>query len=131
MLRARRGMTRRVLALAAAVSERHLANLETGQGNASVLLLRQLAQALECGIAELVGEDSAASPEWSRIRQLLQGHDEAALGARAPGAGRGARRQRTRSAAAPAHRADRIARRRQVDARAGCSRTTSPSRSSS
>jgi XRE family aerobic/anaerobic benzoate catabolism transcriptional regulator len=80
MLRARRGMTRRVLALAAAVSERHLANLETGQGNASVLLLRQLAQALECGIAELVGEDSAASPEWSRIRQLLQGHDEAALG---------------------------------------------------
>lgn len=79
MLRARRGMTRRVLALEAEISERHLANLESGQGNASVLLLRQLAQALNCSIAELVGEDSVSSPEWVRIRQLLKGRDEASL----------------------------------------------------
>jgi XRE family aerobic/anaerobic benzoate catabolism transcriptional regulator len=79
-LRARRGLTRRALAVAATVSERHLANLETGQGNASVLLLRQLAQALECGIAELVGEDSSHSTEWSRIRRMLHGQDEATLG---------------------------------------------------
>jgi XRE family transcriptional regulator, aerobic/anaerobic benzoate catabolism transcriptional regulator len=78
-LRARRGMTRRVLAQEARVSERHLANLETGQGNASVMLLRQLAAALSCTIAELVGEDSVMSPEWSRIRQMLRGRDEASL----------------------------------------------------
>jgi XRE family aerobic/anaerobic benzoate catabolism transcriptional regulator len=52
-------MTRKVLAHEASVSERHLANLETGQGNASVMLLRQLAAALNCTIAELVGEDSS------------------------------------------------------------------------
>ena len=78
-LRARRGMTRRVLAQEARVSERHLANLETGQGNASVMLLRQLAAALNCTIAELVGEDSVMSPEWSLIRQLLRGRDEGSL----------------------------------------------------
>ena len=78
-LRARRGMTRKVLAHEARVSERHLANLETGQGNASVMLLRQLAAALNCTIAELVGEDSVMSPEWSLLRQLLRGRDEASL----------------------------------------------------
>ena len=56
-LRARRGMTRKRSPQVAGVSERHLANLETGQGNASVMLLRQLARALGCTIAELVGED--------------------------------------------------------------------------
>ena len=38
-LRARRGMTRKALAAAAQVSERHLANMEYGLGNASVLVL--------------------------------------------------------------------------------------------
>jgi len=78
-LRAQRGMTRKRLASEAGVSERHLANLETGQGNASVMLLRQLAAALGATIAELVGEDSLASPEWSTIRELLRGRDEATL----------------------------------------------------
>ncbi|MCC7325939.1 MAG: helix-turn-helix transcriptional regulator [Burkholderiales bacterium] len=78
-LRARHAMTRKTLARAARVSERHLANLETGQGNASVMLLRQLAQALQCSIAELVGDDAVASPEWMQIRLLLRGRDEAAL----------------------------------------------------
>jgi XRE family aerobic/anaerobic benzoate catabolism transcriptional regulator len=79
LLRARRGMTRKALAHEAHVSERHLANLETGQGNASVMLLRQLAAALNCSIAELVGEDSVMSPESSLLRQLLRGRDEATL----------------------------------------------------
>ncbi len=78
-LRARRGMTRKMLAQQADVSERHLANLETGRGNVSVVLLRQLANALNCEIAELVGEESIASPEWSLIRQLLRGRDEELL----------------------------------------------------
>ncbi|MEO8752763.1 MAG: helix-turn-helix transcriptional regulator [Casimicrobiaceae bacterium] len=78
-LRARRGMTRKVLAREARVSERHLANLETGQGNASVMLLRQLAAALNCTVADLVGEDSVTSPEWGLLRELLRGRDESAL----------------------------------------------------
>lgn len=78
-IRTRRGMTRKRLALAAGVSERHLANLETGQGNASVMLLRQLAVALGTSIAELVGEDGPTSSEWSAIRDLLRSRDEATL----------------------------------------------------
>src|SRR5688572_12201642 len=46
-LRAARGMSRKDLARGADVSERYLANLETGTGNASVLLLRQVAAALD------------------------------------------------------------------------------------
>jgi len=42
-LRGRRGMTRKALAAAADVSERHLANMEYGVGNASVLVLLQVA----------------------------------------------------------------------------------------
>ncbi len=79
MMRSRRAVTRKVLAQEAGISERHLANLETGTGNASVLLLRQLAQALNCSMAELVGQDGVASPELIRIRQLLRGRDEATL----------------------------------------------------
>ncbi|NDC76092.1 helix-turn-helix domain-containing protein, partial [bacterium] len=50
-LRARRGMTRKALAVAAQVSERHLANMEYGLGNASVLVLLQVAKALQCTLA--------------------------------------------------------------------------------
>ena len=79
LMRSRRGVTRKVLAREAGVSERHLANLETGTGNASVLLLRQLARALNCSMAELVGQDGIASPELVLIRQLLRGRDEKTL----------------------------------------------------
>ncbi len=78
-LRLLRGDTRRSLAQAARISERHLANLETGQGNASVLLLKQLAVALDCSIAELVGEDPPETREGRAIRDLLRGRDEATL----------------------------------------------------
>lgn len=78
-LRGHRGLTRKALAAAAGVSERHLANLESGQGNASVMLLRQLAGALACTISELVGEDTMASPEWPAIRSLLRGRSDADL----------------------------------------------------
>jgi len=79
LMRSRRGVTRRILAQEAGISERHLANLETGTGNASVLLLRQLARALNCSMAELVGQDGVASPELVLIRQLLRGRDEPTL----------------------------------------------------
>jgi XRE family aerobic/anaerobic benzoate catabolism transcriptional regulator len=72
MLRARKAMPRRALAEAAGVSERHLANLETGTGNASLLVLRQVAQALDCTIAELIGDETTKSPEGLLLRQLLR-----------------------------------------------------------
>jgi XRE family aerobic/anaerobic benzoate catabolism transcriptional regulator len=78
-LRARRGLTRKGLAKAAQVSERHLANVEMGVGNATVLFLRQLAQALDCSLAELVGDETASSPEWLMIRELLRGRGDAEL----------------------------------------------------
>jgi len=75
-LRSRRGMTRRATAVAAGVSERHLANLEYGIGNASILVLQQVALALHCPIAELVGDQTTSSPEWLMLRSLLEGRDE-------------------------------------------------------
>ena len=78
-LRSRRGITRKALALSADVSERHLANLEYGLGNASILVLLQVAQALQCSLAELVGDVTTSNPEWLLLRELLEGCDEAAL----------------------------------------------------
>ena len=78
-LRARRGMTRKAVAVAAGVSERHLANLEYGEGNASILVLLQVAGALQCALAELIGDVTTLSPEWLLIRDLLAQQDEAAL----------------------------------------------------
>jgi XRE family aerobic/anaerobic benzoate catabolism transcriptional regulator len=78
-LRARRGLTRRAVAQAAHVSERHLANLESGTGNASILILLQVAQALQCSIFELLGDVTTSSPEWLLIRELLASRNEAEL----------------------------------------------------
>ena len=78
-LRARRGMTRRAVSLAADVSERHLANLEYGIGNVSVLVLLQVAGALQCSLAELIGDVTTRSPEWLLLREMLEHRDEATL----------------------------------------------------
>src|SRR5262245_4535653 len=78
-LRARRGMTRKAVSVAAGVSERHLANLEYGVGNASILVLLDVTQALQCTLAELLGDVTASSPEWLLIRELLEHRDEATL----------------------------------------------------
>ncbi|PUE52178.1 helix-turn-helix transcriptional regulator [Limnohabitans parvus] len=78
-LRSRKGMTRRAVALAADVSERHLANLEYGTGNVSVLVLLQVANALQCSLAELLGDVTTTSPEWLLIRELLAQRSEADL----------------------------------------------------
>ncbi|MGC2037660.1 helix-turn-helix domain-containing protein, partial [Paraburkholderia caledonica] len=78
LLRARRGMTRKTLAAETGLSERHLANLESGVGNASVLVLRQIAATLNCPLAEVIGDETTASAEWLLIRELLHGRDQAA-----------------------------------------------------
>ncbi len=78
-LRARRGLTRRALAQAAGVSERHLANLEQGVGNASVLVLHDVATALHSPLAALLGDVTTSSPEWLMLRNLLGERDEPSL----------------------------------------------------
>jgi XRE family aerobic/anaerobic benzoate catabolism transcriptional regulator len=78
-LRSRRGMTRKALAVHANISERHLANLEYGVGNASILVLVQVAGALQCPLGELIGDITTSSPEWLLIRELLEQRDEATL----------------------------------------------------
>jgi XRE family aerobic/anaerobic benzoate catabolism transcriptional regulator len=74
-LRARRGVTRKALAREAGVSERHLANLESGVGNASILVLRQVAHALNCAVTDMVA-DTEDSPERVLLRQLLERRSE-------------------------------------------------------
>ncbi len=78
-LRARRAITRKSLAHAAQVSERHLANLESGHGNASVLILEAIANALGCSLAEMLGDETTASPEGLLIRELLHGKNQTQL----------------------------------------------------
>lgn len=79
MLRARRGLTRKALAQLADVSERHLANVESGSGNATLQFLRQLAAVLNCSLAEVIGDETTSSPEWLMIRELLRGRTEAEM----------------------------------------------------
>jgi len=70
--RARRGMTRRILARDSGVSERYLAQLETGQGNVSVLLLRQIGAALGIPLNDLLRDDDNLPVELVLIQQFLQ-----------------------------------------------------------
>lgn len=72
--RARRGMTRKILARDSALSERYLAELESGKGNISIGLLRQVAAALNMPVSELVREEPEQSVDLrlivERLRQL-------------------------------------------------------------
>jgi XRE family aerobic/anaerobic benzoate catabolism transcriptional regulator len=78
-LRSRRGITRKALSQLADVSERHLANLEYGVGNASILVLLQVTRALQCTLAEIIGDVTTSSPEWLMLRELLENRDEQTL----------------------------------------------------
>src|SRR5436190_1346990 len=69
--RERRGMSRRALALAADISERYLAQLEAGEGNASVVLLRRVATALGLPLPDLVG-DNESPVEQRLIRRFFE-----------------------------------------------------------
>lgn len=68
--RSQRGLTRKALALAADVSERYLGQLETGEGNISILLLRRVAMALDTPLADLL-EANRADPEFEHLVALL------------------------------------------------------------
>ena len=57
--RSEHGMTRKALSAASGVSERYLAQLEAGEGNISVLLLRKVARAMGVPVESLVREEQA------------------------------------------------------------------------
>ncbi len=69
--RARRGMTRKLLARDSEVSERYLAQLEAGQGNISIALLRQVAHAMGLPLADLVREEPDRPVELTLLVQTL------------------------------------------------------------
>jgi XRE family transcriptional regulator, aerobic/anaerobic benzoate catabolism transcriptional regulator len=69
--RARRGMTRKLLARDSGVSERYLAQLESGQGNISIALLRQVAQAMGLPLADLVRDEPDRPVELTLLIQAL------------------------------------------------------------
>lgn len=77
-----RRITRKALALSSGVSERYLALLESGQGNMSILLLRQLSIAMQVPLEDLVRE-APGVPRRDRIALVgLRGAGKSSLGAR-------------------------------------------------
>lgn len=70
--RARRGMPRRILAEASGVSERYLAQLEAGKGNASIMILQSLARAMHIAIDDLVDQRDEQSVEYLLLRERLR-----------------------------------------------------------
>jgi XRE family aerobic/anaerobic benzoate catabolism transcriptional regulator len=71
-LRNRRGMTRKMLAQEARVSERHLAQLESGEGNISIVLLRRIVGALNISLAEVFTPAVEEPAGKQAIRRFLE-----------------------------------------------------------
>jgi XRE family transcriptional regulator, aerobic/anaerobic benzoate catabolism transcriptional regulator len=71
-LRNLRGMTRKNVAREADVSERHLAQIESGEGNVSIVLLRRIATALSVSLTELFARQGEESAEKQMIQRLLE-----------------------------------------------------------
>jgi XRE family aerobic/anaerobic benzoate catabolism transcriptional regulator len=93
LIRARRGISRRILSQQSDVSERYIAQMEAGDGNVSILKLRAIALALGVSVTELLGErvERAADamlidgllsrltePDLQEARQILQARFAAA-----------------------------------------------------
>lgn len=70
--RARRGMARKILAKDSGVSERYLAQIESGQGNVSILLLRQLARAFDMPLESLVRDGPEPSVDLLHMVEFLR-----------------------------------------------------------
>jgi XRE family aerobic/anaerobic benzoate catabolism transcriptional regulator len=70
-VRALRGMSRKVLARVSGISERYIAQLESGQGNVSIKLLRRVAAAMGVRIEDLIVVDTTPQ-DWPIIRDLLR-----------------------------------------------------------
>lgn len=91
--RAKRGITRRQLAGDSGISERYLAQIESGQGNPSVIVLKAIAGAFEMPVADLLPAEGARAAmsgiadmlghlpqsEWPAIAEMIEQrvHDNA------------------------------------------------------
>jgi XRE family aerobic/anaerobic benzoate catabolism transcriptional regulator len=71
-IRNRRGMTRKIVAREADVSERHLAQLEAGEGNVSIVLLRRIAAALNVSLVDLFAPEAEEPVEKRLIQRFLE-----------------------------------------------------------
>lgn len=71
-LRALRGMSRKALSAAAGISERYIAQLESGKGNISVLLLNRISAAIGAGLDELFCDDVEDCRQLVVFRELLK-----------------------------------------------------------
>ena len=71
-VRASRGMTRKILARDSGVSERYLAQLESGQGNISILLLRDIAGALDIRLEALILDGPEPSVDFVHTAEFLR-----------------------------------------------------------
>ena len=69
--RALRGMSRKVLAKVSGISERYIAQLESGKGNVSIMLLRRVSNAMGAHLEDLIPA-TEPSPDWAVIRDLLR-----------------------------------------------------------
>src|ERR1044072_7746645 len=69
--RALRGMSRKVLAKVSGISERYIAQLESGKGNVSIVLLRRVSNAMGAHLEDLIPATEPA-PDWAVIRDLLR-----------------------------------------------------------
>jgi XRE family aerobic/anaerobic benzoate catabolism transcriptional regulator len=71
LARAKRGMTRRQLAQGSGASERYLAQIESGQGNPSVIILKSIAEALDVPIIDLLPRPNGRTAAMTHILDLL------------------------------------------------------------
>jgi len=69
--RAKRGITRRQLAGDSGISERYLAQIESGQGNPSVIVLKAIADAFEIAVGDLLPAESARDAAMSGIAEMV------------------------------------------------------------
>src|SRR5271154_441154 len=70
-MRSLRGMSRKVLAKVSGISERYIAQLESGKGNVSIVLLRRVSNAMGAHLEDLIPSTDPA-PDWQVIRDLLR-----------------------------------------------------------
>ena len=77
--RARRGMTRKQLAADSGLSERFLADMESGKGNASINSLEAVAEALNISTVDLLQD--TPRPALARMMDLITRLDDAQLDA--------------------------------------------------
>src|ERR1700712_2348611 len=70
-MRALRGMSRKVLAKVSGISERYIAQLESGKGNVSIVLLRRVSDAMGAHLEDLIPA-TEPTPDWPVIRDLLR-----------------------------------------------------------